>query len=56
MVAAGRAGPGLTLLLGRVALEDLHVAALGAVGVFAIGRVTGAPEVLKASVVVGELG
>src|SRR3712207_3730968 len=56
VVPAGGAGPRLTLLLGRVALEDLHVAALGAMGVFAIGRVAGPPQMLQAGGVVRELG
>ena len=55
MVAAARAGPRLALLLGRVALEDALAVALRAMGVFAIGRVAGAPQVLQAGGVVGEL-
>jgi hypothetical protein len=51
-----QAGPRLALLLGRIALEDLHVAARRAVGVFAVGRMAGAPEVLEAGGVVGEVG
>jgi hypothetical protein len=44
--AAGRAGPRLALLLGLVALEDLLSVAARAMGVFAIARVSGAPQML----------
>lgn len=56
VMPARRAGPRLTLLLGDVALEGLHVTALRALGMFAIGRVARPPEMLKAGGVVGELG
>jgi len=56
MMPAGRAGPGLPLLLGRVALEGLHRIALRAVGVFAIGGVARPPEMLQAGGVIWELG
>lgn len=54
-VPAGRAGPGLTLLLGRVALEDLVCVAARAVGVLAVGGVASPPQMLQAGRVVGEL-
>src|SRR4051794_18606691 len=56
MVPAGRAGPRLALLLGRVALEDLDPVALRAVGVFTVWRVAGPPQVVQAGGVVGEVG
>src|SRR6266568_4255902 len=55
MVAATGAGPGLALLLRRVALEHSLRLALGAVGVLTIGGVPLAPEVLQASLVIREL-
>ena len=56
VVPAGRAGPRLALLLGGVALEDLYVATLGALGVFAIGSMASSPQMLQAGGVVGKVG
>lgn len=44
--SAGRAGPRLALLFGLVALKDLLSVAARAMGVFAIGRVASAPQML----------
>lgn len=55
VVPATRASPRLPALLGLVALEAALAVALGAVGVLAIGRVPGAPQMLETGVVVGEL-
>lgn len=53
VVPAGRAGPRLALLLGRVALEDLLGIAARVVGMLAIRGVAGPPQVIQASLVVG---
>ena len=54
--AAGLAGPGLALLLRLVALEGTAAIALGAMSMLAIGSVARAPQMLKAGVVIGEVG
>lgn len=46
VVTAARAGPRLALLFGRVALEDAPAVAARAMGMFAIRRVAGAPQML----------
>jgi hypothetical protein len=54
-VPAAGARPRLATLSGRVLAEYARLLALRAVGVFAVGRVALTPQVLKASVIVGEL-
>lgn len=54
MPAAG-AGPRLASLFGRVAAEDPFLLALRADGVFAIGRVSSAPQVLQARGIIRKL-
>lgn len=49
------AGAGLALLLGPIALEDAQAVAARAMGVFAIRRVAGSPQVLQAGGVIGEV-
>jgi hypothetical protein len=44
--AAGRASPGLTLLLGLVALKDAAALAARAMGMFAVSGVAGPPQML----------
>ena len=55
VVPAGGAGPRLAPLLGRVALEAPINPAARAVGVLPVRRVPGAPQVLQAGVVIGEV-
>jgi hypothetical protein len=55
MVPAARAGPRLALLFGVVALEDTAAVAARAMSMFAVRRVAGAPQMLQAGSVVGEL-
>jgi len=56
VVPAARAGPGLPALLGLIAPEDPLAVATRAVGVFSVGRVARAPQVLKAGGIVRKLG
>src|SRR6185436_6234305 len=55
VVPAGGAGPRLALLSGRVALEGAPAVAARAVGVLAVRREPGPPQMLQASGIVGEV-
>ena len=55
-MAAASAGPRLPTLCRLIALEDPHAVATRAIGVFPVWGVAGAPQMLKAGGVVGELG